>query len=42
MPGAAVARWRADLAVYWKNYIDTEDALEDLGVSQDALDPYPL
>lgn len=39
MPGAAVARWRAGLAVYWRNYIHREDALRDLGVLEDALHP---
>jgi ketosteroid isomerase-like protein len=39
MPGAAVARWQNGLAVYWRIYASREDALTDLGVSQDALEP---
>jgi ketosteroid isomerase-like protein len=39
MPVAHVVRWRDGLAVYVKAYIHREDALEDLGVSEDALEP---
>jgi ketosteroid isomerase-like protein len=39
MPIAQVARLRDGLIVYIKVYIHREDALSDLGVSEDALDP---
>ena len=39
MPLAAVARWRDGLCVYWKAYFHREDALRDLGVPEDALEP---
>jgi ketosteroid isomerase-like protein len=39
MPAAQVARWRDGLAVYFKVYEDREDALRDLAVSEDALEP---
>jgi ketosteroid isomerase-like protein len=39
MPNAQVARLRDDLIVYMKVYIHREDALRDLGVSEDALEP---
>jgi hypothetical protein len=39
MPGAQVCSWREDLMVYGKAYIHREDALTDLGVSEDALEP---
>jgi ketosteroid isomerase-like protein len=39
MPYAAVARWRDGLAVYQKAYVHREDALRDLDVSEDALEP---
>ena len=39
MPVAAVGRWHDGLCVYFKAYVDREDALRDLGVSEDALDP---
>jgi hypothetical protein len=38
-PAAAVARWRDGLMVRYKVYLRREDALKDLGVSQDALEP---
>jgi ketosteroid isomerase-like protein len=38
MPMAAVARWRDGLMVYLKAY-GREDALSDLGVSEDELEP---
>jgi hypothetical protein len=42
MPIAQVARWRDGLLVYVKGYADREDALSDLGVSEDELEPiYP-
>jgi ketosteroid isomerase-like protein len=39
MPGAQVCRWRNGLMVYGKAYVHREDALRDLGVSEDALEP---
>ena len=38
-PAAAVTRWRDGLCVYVKSYLHKEDALRDLGVSEDALEP---
>jgi hypothetical protein len=34
-----VARWRNNLYVYAKVYMDRDEALRDLGVSEDALEP---
>ena len=39
MPNAAVFRWREDLIVYAKGYVHRDDALSDLGVSEDELEP---
>jgi ketosteroid isomerase-like protein len=39
MPYAVVFRWRDDLIVYFRAYIDRGDALSDLGVSEDELEP---
>jgi ketosteroid isomerase-like protein len=39
MPSSIVARWRDGLAVYVKGYAHREDALKDLGVSKDAVEP---
>ena len=39
MPAAQVARWRDGLCVNFKAYADREDALRDLGVTEDALEP---
>jgi ketosteroid isomerase-like protein len=39
LPVATVSRSRDGLLVYYKAYIHREDALEELGVSQDALEP---
>jgi ketosteroid isomerase-like protein len=39
VPGAQVCRWRDGLGVYAKQYAHREDALRDLGVSEDALEP---
>ena len=39
MPGAQVCRWRDGLMVYGKAYVRREDALRELGVSEDALEP---
>ena len=36
---AQVARWRDNLMVYSKVYTDKGEALRDLGVSEDALEP---
>ena len=38
MEVAAVAKWREDLIVYFKTYAHREDALSDLGVSEDELE----
>src|ERR1700692_1285446 len=37
MPLAQVVRWRDGLVVYFKVYAHREDALSDLGISEDAL-----
>jgi len=40
LPTAVVARWRDDgLCVHFKAYARREDALRDLGVSEDGLEP---
>jgi ketosteroid isomerase-like protein len=39
MLAALVARWRDGLIVYMKSYSNREDALCDLGVSEDELEP---
>jgi ketosteroid isomerase-like protein len=39
MPYATVMRWRDNLVVYFKAYAHREDALSDLGVSEDELEP---
>lgn len=39
LPGAAVTRWRAGQCVYFKAYAQREEALRDLGVSENALEP---
>jgi ketosteroid isomerase-like protein len=39
MPGAQVCTWRDGLMVYGKTYLAREDALRDLGVSADGLEP---
>jgi hypothetical protein len=39
MPYAHVMRWRDGLIVYFKAYVQREDALRDLGLSEDALEP---
>jgi ketosteroid isomerase-like protein len=38
MKGAQVCRWRDGLGVYSKQYAHREDALQDLGVSEDSLE----
>ena len=39
MPGAQVCRWRECVMVYGKAYFHRDDALRDLGISEDALEP---
>ena len=39
MSPAAVSRWREGLMVYTKVYTHREDALRDLGVSENELEP---
>jgi hypothetical protein len=39
LPIAALARWRDGLACYWMTYDKREDALRELGVQEDALEP---
>jgi ketosteroid isomerase-like protein len=39
MPFAQVCRWRDGVGVYSKMYASREDALGDLGVAEDALEP---
>jgi ketosteroid isomerase-like protein len=39
MPVALMARWRDGLIVYMRSYTDREEALSDLGVSEDELEP---
>jgi ketosteroid isomerase-like protein len=39
IPGAQLCRWRDGLAVYAKQYAHREQALRDLGVAEDALEP---
>jgi ketosteroid isomerase-like protein len=39
MPGTQVARWREGRMVYVRGYTQRDDALHDLGVSEDELEP---
>jgi ketosteroid isomerase-like protein len=39
MPAAGLVRWRDGLAIYFKGYTHREDALADLGVSEESLEP---
>jgi ketosteroid isomerase-like protein len=39
MPTAQVARWHDGIILSYKSYGQREDALRDLGVSEDALEP---
>ena len=39
MPNAQVLRWKNGRCAYFKAYVRREDALEDLGISEDALVP---
>jgi hypothetical protein len=41
LPAAGVGRWRDNLFTYWKTYPQREDALRDLGVSEEELEPIP-
>jgi ketosteroid isomerase-like protein len=38
-PAAHVCRWRDGRIVYFKGYVHRQDALSELGVSVDALEP---
>jgi hypothetical protein len=38
-PAAHLCQWRAGLMIYFKGYVQREDAFSDLGVSGDALEP---
>jgi hypothetical protein len=38
-PAAQVAKWRDGLLDYLKGYVSRKDALRDLGVSEDELEP---
>jgi ketosteroid isomerase-like protein len=39
MPYAQVVRWRDGLMVHFKAYVHRQDALRDLGVPEEALEP---
>ena len=39
MPAAHVCRWRDRLIIYFKGYSHRDDALKDLGVSENAVKP---
>jgi ketosteroid isomerase-like protein len=39
MPNAQVARWRDGLCIYIKTFATKEEALSELGVSKEALEP---
>ena len=39
MPAAGVSRWRDGFMTYVKVYLDRADALRDLGVAEDELEP---
>jgi ketosteroid isomerase-like protein len=39
MPNASVARWHDGLLVYFKAYTDRQQAMRDLGVTEDELEP---
>jgi ketosteroid isomerase-like protein len=39
MPAAHLCRWRDSLIIYFKGYAQREDALRDLGVSENSLEP---
>jgi ketosteroid isomerase-like protein len=40
--GAHVAKWRNGRCVYFRIHLNRDDALEELGVSEDALEPIAL
>ena len=39
MPATGLARWRDGLIVYFKDYEKRGDALSELGISEEALEP---
>jgi hypothetical protein len=39
MPAAQVVRWRKGLCVYCRGYVDRDDALRELKISQQELEP---
>jgi hypothetical protein len=39
MPYAQAMRWRAGYCIHFKAYAHREDAIRDLGLSEDALEP---
>jgi ketosteroid isomerase-like protein len=39
MPVALLARWRDGLIIHMRSYANRQDALSDLGVSEDELEP---
>ena len=39
LPAAFLGRWSGGLLVYFKGYSEKEDALSDLGVTEDSLEP---
>jgi hypothetical protein len=40
MPATGVARWRDGLCTSHKAYSEKQDALNDLGVSEESLEPF--
>ena len=41
LPAAGVSRFHDGLFAYWKTYLDREEALRHLGISEDDLEPIP-
>jgi hypothetical protein len=39
MAATGLATWRDGLCVFHKSYVEKQDALSDLGVSEDELEP---
>jgi hypothetical protein len=39
MSSAALVKWRDGRAVFWKTYAHRDDVLQELDISEDALDP---